>query len=158
VMGGASPRRALLSFEISIRLELRDCSEFCREYLLGCACIHPGGSGLSALFLTQIQSHPMPYNPVGNGYEPDGREFESLRAHHSYPAPVSPTFRKKRERWGTRRLLANPIANSQSSYAADLRCSLRNVTVVCAAGRSETVSRCARREMWAIRPANSTRD
>src|SRR3984957_1058344 len=39
-----------------------------------------------------------------SGYEPEGREFESLRAHHTsvYILPsVSPTFRKKRERWGT---------------------------------------------------------
>ena len=34
-------------------------------------------------------------------YEPEGREFESLRAHHSSPAPfLSPTFRKKPRKMG----------------------------------------------------------
>ena len=36
------------------------------------------------------------------GYEPEGREFESLRAHHSLLPCLSPTSRKKRKSWGTR--------------------------------------------------------
>ncbi len=41
---------------------------------------------LAVIFPIQIQSSTNTPYPPGNGYEPEGREFESLRAHHNFVA------------------------------------------------------------------------